>query len=280
MAITREIVSRILRRQVSTVDCMMKNVLANWRSLENRDCQHDIGYAGLFYISLASYLEHYIRRRITVRITAYLDIKMQIPVGEDKKIPDFEFGIIDCDVDGRKFQQVDFRDYNQIEIPITKEYLDKVDRMNRNSLFDTYNKLFGGRIEQVIDATLLEDWDALAVIRNSFAHGADIVASYDCMQNTMSKDTFCDTVSGRKMIEQSTGGLEDHALYVYVHRPSDASFLLISSKYHADALRGYPKSSRARRVRYFRYRAATGSTLTGDWLSYGLPTNFGEAESH
>lgn len=208
MAITREIVSRILRIQVSTIDCMMKNVLANWRSLENRDCQHDIGYAGLFYISLASYLEHYIRRRITVRITAYLDIKMQIPVGEDKKIPDFEFGIIDCDVDGRKFQQVDFRDYNQIEIPITKEYLDKVDRMNRNSLFDTYNKLFGGRIEQVIDATLLEDWDALAVIRNSFAHGADIVASYDCMQNTRSKDTFCDTVSGRRMIEQSTGGLE------------------------------------------------------------------------
>ena len=206
MAITYELVSRSISMKVSTVNCMMQYIHNHWKPTEEQNRLQDIGYAGLFYITLASYLEHTIRSIIIIRIDMYLNIQMQNQT----------FGIFDCSVDGTCIPNVDFRPYNDIKIPLSRELQKKVEQMNRINLFNIYDKLFSIKVTDILGCELIDTWTALGTIRNTYAHGADMVTEYDGLTNTRVKDTFADTVTGQLITTQLSEGKDNGIPYMYL----------------------------------------------------------------
>ncbi|MHB1460667.1 MAG: hypothetical protein ACYC1M_05235 [Armatimonadota bacterium] len=193
-----------LTANFQTIDHMVNYVLWTWEHLQTNQTDHVVGFSGLLYITLASYIERYLKLINVVRISLYLNVR---PSG---------FGMVDSNICGKALGQVDYSVYNNITHNITSAYLTKVEKMTKQRLCEEYKKLYFDEVKNVIGGDLYDDWTALADIRNKFAHGQSMPCEIDITSKQVVSDTYSDTASAQRLITNGTIPNSGGPYYLYL----------------------------------------------------------------
>ncbi|MBD2086540.1 hypothetical protein H6F52_16405 [Coleofasciculus sp. FACHB-542] len=155
------------RVKISTSIFSKAYLAVAWKSRNELTDYERRGFAQFFYLTICGHIESLLSSIIKVRINS---IRYMV---RWEAVPPMQFN------DGGQIHHCELKPVIDSVLQIVSLVAKDTENAPLNKLFELYSKVFSQSLKEITGKDLYEDLDALASLRNLFAHGRDLFIEFD-----------------------------------------------------------------------------------------------------